>query len=140
MRELAFRVYDKTEGKYRNLDGLHDTFLIDKNGRIGYYNLQNGSGGDECIIEQFTGVKASRTGQKVFEGDIVNVYVQSEWSHTRVMYVMFSDDMHKGSFVTVDPKYSDACFGHRHLNDRDNTILEVIGNIHDNPELLEEQK
>ena len=70
MREISFRVYDKVDKKYRKFDGLHCTIAIDEDGKASYYNLQNGAGGDECILEQFTGLLDSN-GVKIFEGDIV---------------------------------------------------------------------
>ncbi len=55
MREILFRAWDKVSKKYREFDGMHDTMTINKDGKVEYYNLQNGSGGDEYILEQFTG-------------------------------------------------------------------------------------
>ena len=70
MREIKFRVWDTVEKKYRNFDGMHDTMMIDKSGKIQYYNLQNGSGGDEYVLEQYTGLK-DKNGKMIFEGDVI---------------------------------------------------------------------
>ena len=121
MRELAFRVYDKTEGKYRKLDGLHDTMTLDREGNARYYNLQNGSGGDECIIEQFTGL-LDLNGNKIFEGDIVEMFIEGISVGTGKVHYRY------GAFRILTRYLA----GHPHVV--------VLGNIHDNPELLEEQK
>lgn len=82
-------------------------------------------------VGQYTGVK-DKDGEKIFEGDVTQ-YVG-----------IFKKDIHEitfnnGSFCTRDiirqeiygTSFDDGEFG------MDGNTLEVIGNIHDNPELLE---
>ena len=121
MREILFRVWDKVSKKYREFDGMHDTMTINEDGKVEYYNLQNGSGGDEYILEQFTGIK-DRNGKMIFEGDIVHIDNYDEgWDST----VEF-----KGGAFAVDVEgreYDYTAIGWTEYE------AVVIGNIHDNP-------
>ena len=146
MREILFRAWDKVSKKYREFDGMHDTMMmINKDGKVEYYNLQNGSGGDEYILEQFTGLHDSTTwkelteqerkdwtgkgnfpsewkGRKIFEGDILEVN--------------FNDDCCNIGKQKAIIKYSDkhASFLVEPLDDWSFCGMdegEVIGNIHE---------
>ena len=119
MREILFRAWDKVSKKYREFDGMHDTMTINEDGKVEYYNLQNGSGGDEYILEQFTGLRQER--QEIFEGDIVHIDNYDEgWDST----VEF-----KGGAFAVDVEgreYDYTAIGWTEYE------AVVIGNIHDN--------
>ena len=126
MREILFRAWDKVSKKYREFDGMHDTMMmINKDGKVEYYNLQNGSGGDEYILEQFTGL-VDRNGKRVFEGDIIHVDNYDDGWNSMVEF--------KGGAFAVDvegKEYDYTAIGWLEYE------VEIIGNIHDNPELLE---
>lgn len=74
-------------------------------------------------VGQFTG-KTDRNGKKIFEGDIVK---NGDYTMVVVWY-----DFHAAFMMAfrVDGDYYEAI-------SNSNIYLEVIGNIHDNPELLE---
>ena len=82
---------------------------------------------DPSTAGQYTGLR-DKNGKMIFEGDIVQFYgtyaleVFIEHGHTMIRW-----------FDTVsNRKYTEMFFGH----DEEEGECEVIGNIHDNPELL----
>ena len=137
MREILFRAWDKVSKKYREFDGMHDTLLtINEDGKVEYYNLQNGSGGDEYILEQFTGLH-DKNGVEIFEGDIYTAS-GSEKYEIRFINGAFCGGILGGDdsifvplgWVSLEDD-EDA-----YLNNELFEIMEIIGNIHDNPKLL----
>ena len=54
-RTLKFRAWDTLAKKFTYPDkGYQGHYVLDLNGR--FQNLQNGSGGDEYIVQQWTGL------------------------------------------------------------------------------------
>ena len=69
MREIKFRVWDKLSKRFTFPEsGYQGHYIMTLNGR--FMNLQNGSGGDEYIVQQFTGLKDIDQ-KDIYEGDIV---------------------------------------------------------------------
>ena len=91
-------------------------------------------------VGQYTGLTA-KNGKKVFEGDIVQA-IQAEYDEDKEQQPIVFE-------VIGEMIFEDGCFGLRakHFVDfyapmwqEDNVELEIIGNIYDNPELLEVDK
>lgn len=146
MREIKFRAWDK-----KKKEMLDSSIIICLNGTlfcatptkcILNYNLTPIK---DFILMQYTGLK-DRKGKEVFEGDICK---DPEFSD--IVQVKFGCDYGK----EYGNDYVDAGFGlqgiHPYSNgrvkwskDRLNTRyaenLEIIGNIYENPELLEAKK
>ena len=120
MREILFRGKRKDNGEWvEGLPFYNGEEIIDgiesKDGKL-YYVIPES-------VSEFTGL-LDNNGQKIFEGDIVYSPYEDEnavikWDDDDAMFTIVCDDI---------------CTDFSHYWGHD---LEVIGNIHDNPELIE---
>lgn len=131
MREILFRAWDKELG-------LSEIFSLN------YYPIWNGETkpywANLCSIEQFTGL-VDRNGKRIFEGDI---FTSDYFDDTYNFEVVFSDGAfcgkHKstGIYMLGFTNYDDNGEDLGYWCEEDYTShIQVIGNIHDNPELVE---
>ena len=113
---------------------------IDTNGRLYFIETSNEDGdyeyvtqdceiienqNDNFIIEQYTGLK-DKNGKEIYEGDIVGF----KW--TKRLYVV-TYRRYDASFILENDEWEETI----HLSlERDD--FEVFGNIHENPELLDD--
>jgi len=81
-------------------------------------------------IGQFTGL-TDKNGKKIFEGDIVQGTIVSAWNKALICCEVVYN---KGGFISVE-RTRNQDWVHKVKFAKD---IEVIGNIHDNPELLGE--
>ena len=123
-RQLKFRAWDTLAKKFTYPDkGYQGHYVLTLNGE--FWNLQNGSGGDEYIVQQFTGLKDSKW-VDIYEGDIVRgKFFDTEYRHLKTV----------NSKVVWIERY--ACFNigieeWRYSGER----VTIIGNIFENSELL----
>jgi uncharacterized phage protein (TIGR01671 family) len=125
MREILFRGKREDNGQWIQGDYQHFHIENDIYVYIGRWGEEMRSVKPETI-GQFTGL-TDKNGKKIFEGDIVKalrICNQEVWTGYVVMW--------KGCFALKDAKTRNVP-----AIDLFN-VYEVIGNIHDNPELLEE--
>lgn len=124
-REILFRGKnahgDWLFGDLTGRDTIHyDTSFCDGDGNCQWW----GSKVDPETVGQFTGL-TDKNGKKIFEGDIMKAYP-----------IIAADRVEDTSFY-VAVKWSECCFvANGLLGKRQAEISEVVGNIHENPELL----
>jgi uncharacterized phage protein (TIGR01671 family) len=88
-------------------------------------------------VGQYTGL-LDKNDTKIFEGDIV------KWGHLansrekpiRIAVVEFNPDIQYRTVTMGDTYFKQGCFAYAETQ----FYLEVIGNIHENPEMLEAEK
>lgn len=88
---------------------------------------------DPTTIGQYTGL-TDRNGVKIFEGDVVHIFGDDVGEWKGVDYnalIAFID----GGFCAIDGTVNDYAF-RRYALPRMDFNIEIIGNIHDNSELL----
>lgn len=125
-RKIKVRLYSKPAKKY--IDYITVGFL--NTGELRSYSTENGFGPvleDNYIVEQYTGIK-DKNGKEIYEGDIVKM---PDWQvkpkYEKVRFAKLSCGFEPfvcGCFECIAP---------------DGEEVEVIGNIHENPELLEDK-
>ena len=144
MREILFRGKRFMDGEW--VDG--SLFIDEKKDKheilVGYINYRVGWEVDPETVGQFTGL-TDKNGKRIFEGDILEFedcgetgyeYKEGFYFKNRAVVAWRHSAWEFGKFM-----YHDSCVLEEMYSSREDFIeifnySEIIGNIHDNPELL----
>ena len=141
MREILFRGKrcdngEWVQGFYVRADhhwhknGIHkDWIALGASANGGWFALHNKYAVKAETVGQFTGL-TDKNGKKIFEGDIV-LYPWNDQDKPERFTIKFKDGQFVASPVKETEDYWDFMVGGYSKE------MEIIGNIHDNPELLE---
>jgi len=137
VREIKFRAWDK-KNKMMLLNDSLSTHFISFNGSIGVHdncgNVKYNDGesfvSEKIIPMQYTGLK-DKNGKEIYEGDILRLNGIYPRTCGEKLYDITGVVFHeKSGMWKVDSKFAELMLDY-YLG-----RYEVIGNIHENPELL----
>lgn len=128
---IKFRAWDKATNIYRKVLGIK--FCPDgtiENVKVGGFQRKGTITPDKLLLEQFTGLK-DVNGKGIYEGDIIKS--NYKYAQPKVSLVIREDG---NSYIVGE----DMATGNEMLVSDHIGEIEVIGNVHENPELLKEGK
>lgn len=136
-----FRVWSKDLSKYRKLDDISND-----QGLGMFFEVQKGIGSNVTsiyysindVVEQFTGL-TDVNGNKIFEGDIVQILDDNHDGYIAPVKYMIADNY---PAFDVDIRYVPISWYYEAnilstIVNEETQTMELIGNIHENLELLE---
>ena len=122
---LKFRVWDIEEKTYKSSD--YPFFLCDDGDVLDtHFDIRD----NEVIVEQCTGLK-DKNGKLIYEGDIVITYYKGE--PTGQMYIYHWE---APAFYVEPVEKGKPSGGHYYYFAVENERCEIIGNVHENPDML----
>ena len=138
MRPIKFRAWDSWNEKM--LYQEKDEFVISEN-TIGYEWCNEGGGGIEfrdkenISLMQFTGL-LDKNGKEIYEGDVVKML--DEYIDHYTLYSNHKIEFGSGTFRLENGVPLSDCLDEN--SDFERCEFEIIGNVWENPELLEASK
>lgn len=125
MREILFRGKRVDNGEW-----VYGFYLILPRGERVILSNKGYAHVDPETVGQFIGL-TDKNGKKIFEGDIIKD------NRLRIYMIGYDEDLMKYAFLYYHKELKNIYCG-GFVSKTDSKSIEVIDNIHDNPELLEE--
>lgn len=148
-REVKFRIWDKTSNRMLYQDDFERVELDTKNKMVSLVRSEtiessyvlDYEDGIEAEIMQYTGFKDTKN-KEIYEGDILHVTKVSMCGVDKYNVAEYNTDVRweDGAFVIkgdADVDCYDTWLASYNNPDSPQIEIEVIGNIYENPELLE---
>lgn len=124
MKEIKFRAWDKLQKKMLSPQIFSGDIVIQLGGVVGLFNGKTyDTATDEFELMQFTGLK-DKNGKDVYEGDVLK-------SFDEILTVFFNP--YTCAFEVMYDYPSGDC---ETIGINEHSTIEIIGNIHENPDLL----
>jgi len=137
MREIKFRAWDLNTS--RMVFFKADFEIDDGPGGIYFPKKSHvyGNGGDKRYkLMQYTGLK-DKNGKDIYEGDIVTGYWMDIFDQPQKFVIKWGGNYPAFDCYDTDGKYHDFEYN---LLMNDEIEWEIVGNIYENPELIEVKK
>lgn len=145
MREIKFRIWDQTKSNFVDNPTRYQRLAIGCDGGV-YSGNYDDIIEDRYVIEQYTGLK-DKNDKEVYEGDIVEF---SRWNspnealedylctaQKKIVWGLNYGQFPNAGWSAISLRPADLEEGHA-LKWMDARNMIVVGNIHENPELLKQ--
>lgn len=142
MREIKFRAWDKHSKKIGKVTRInfsdvqhtlvHYRYINDQGRTVDEQSHIDDEGHGVVALLQYTGLK-DKNGKEIYEGDVL--LFNNDYPNAQKMDWKCVVKYRKGSFVCEYPK--DGVYNHFDSWNVPKVTWEVIGNIYENPSLLE---
>ena len=137
MREIKFRAWDKTENRMaRNVEELKFNSKGIYAVVLNHLGFEMRRRANDVELMQYTGLK-DKNGKEIYEGDVVRTHFSFghevtqepfiiKWNKERAMFEGSKPKPLENDYLVTFSFFPEQRF-----------LYEIIGNIHENPELLE---
>ena len=153
MKEIKFRAWNKKEKRMFDVLGIswYDEVIFESyaDAGVGWYSREITHNISDCILMQYTGLK-DKNGKEIYEGDIVKGKAPYSYYNREQIYVVKfgrveieageCENVYENIVEAMEAEiigfYAESEF-EEVVSFVESADVEVIGNIYDNPELLE---